>query len=152
MHVAQLFHPLLLGEHDKIVEASLPNVSHGEGCTPKRVGLGTVFGAKFAQQSMGEGLFQGGQHQRKISALRLAEEKMDVLRHDYITDDYKLMSLADPLHNFEKEIARARCPEQGTALITTCSNKVGVSSAVVAVQVCRHGNDVTRTLEFRCDE
>jgi hypothetical protein len=75
-----------------------------------------------------------------------------MLRHDYVTHDYKLMALADLLHDFEEEIARAGYPEKRTALITTCSNKVGVSSAVVAVQVCRHGNDVTRTLEFRCDE
>jgi hypothetical protein len=87
---------------------------------------------------MGEGLFQSRQHQRRISALRLGEEKMDMLRHDYVTDDYKLMPLADLLHNFEEEIARAGCAEKGTALITTCGNKVGVSSAVVAVQVCRH--------------
>jgi hypothetical protein len=62
------------------------------------------------------------------------------------------MALADLLHYFEKEIARARCPEKGTALIATCGNKVGVSSAVVAVQVGGHGNDVTGTLEFLCDE
>ena len=61
-----------------------------------------------------------------------------MLRHDHVSDDYKLMTLADLLHNFEEEIARAGCPEKGTALITTCSNKVGVSSAVVAVQACRH--------------
>jgi hypothetical protein len=101
---------------------------------------------------MGEGLFQSGQHQRKISAFRLGEEKMDMLRHDYVTDDYKLMTLADLFHNFEEEIASARRPEKGTALITTCSNKVRVSGAIVAVQVCRHGNDVTRTLASRCDE
>src|ERR1700683_1276071 len=92
---------------------------------------------------MGEGLFQSGQHQRRISALRLREEKMDMLRHDYVTDDYKLMALADLLHNFEEEIARAGRPEKGPALITTCGSKVGVSSAVVAVQVCRHWNDIT---------
>jgi len=99
---------------------------------------------------LGEGLFQAGQHQRRISSLRLADEKM--LRHDYVTDDYKLMTLADLLQNFEEEMARAGCAEKRTALITACGNKVGVSSAIVAVQVCRHGNDVTRTLEFRCDE
>ena len=68
---------------------------------------------------MGEGLFQSGQHQREISALRLGEEKMDMLRHDYVTDDYKLMTPPDLLHNFEEEIARAGRAEKGTALITT---------------------------------
>jgi hypothetical protein len=109
MHVAQLFHAPLLGKHNEIVEAALPNVSHGDGGTPKRVCLGTGCGAKFAQQPMGKGLFQGGQHQRRISALRLGKlwlnkEKMDMLRHDYVTDDYKLMTLADLLRDFEKTI------------------------------------------------
>ena len=87
---------------------------------------------------MGEGLFQGGQRQRRISALRLGEEKMDMFRHDHVTDNYKLMALADFLHDFEKEIAGAGCAEKGTTLITTCRNKMRVSSAVVAVQVGRH--------------
>ena len=100
MHVAQLFPTLLLGINHEIVEAALPNVSHGDGCAPDWVCLGTGFGAKFAQQPMGEGLFQGRQHQRRISALRLGEKKVDMLRHDYITDDDKLMALADLLHYF----------------------------------------------------
>jgi hypothetical protein len=49
---------------------------------------------------MGEGLFQSGQYQRRIPALRLAKEKMDMLRHHYITDNDKLMALADLLHDF----------------------------------------------------
>jgi len=138
VHVAQLYHTLLLGKHNEIVKATLPNMPHGDGCTPKRICPGTGFGAKFPQQPMGEGLFQSGQHQRRISTLRLGEEKMNMLRHDHVTDDYKLMTLADLLHGFEKQIARAGCAEKGTALITTCGNKVRVSSAVVAVQVGGH--------------
>src|SRR5215831_4346510 len=138
MHVAKLFHALLLGTNNEIVETALPNVSHGDGCTPKLVCPGAGLGAKFAQQPMSERLFQGGQHQRRISALRLGEQKMDMLRHDYVTDNYKLMTLANLFHNFEEEIARAGCAEKGTALITTCRNEVGISRAVIAVEVCRH--------------
>jgi hypothetical protein len=75
-------------------------MSHGDGCTPRRVCLGTALGAKFVQQPMGEGLFQSGQYQRRIPALRLAKQKMDMLRHHYITDNDKLMALADLLHDF----------------------------------------------------
>jgi hypothetical protein len=56
-----------------------------------------------------------------------------MLRHDYVTDYYKLMALAYLLQYFEEEIARAGCAEKGTALIATCGYKVGVSSAVVAM-------------------
>jgi len=87
---------------------------------------------------MGEGLFQGGQHQRRISTLRLGEEKMDMLGHDHVTNDYKLMTLADLLHDVKEEIPSAGRAEKWTALITTCGNKVRVSSPVRAVQVCRH--------------
>jgi len=104
VHVAQLCRPFFFGEHNEIVEAALPNMPHGDGRAPKHVCAGTGFGSKFSQQPMGEGLLQRGQHQRRISALRFGEEKMDMLRHDYVTDDYEL----------------------------------GVSSAVVAVQVGRH--------------
>jgi hypothetical protein len=76
--------------------------------------------------------------------------KMDMLRHDHITDNYKLMALSDLFHDFEEEIATVGCTEKGTALIATCGNKVGVPSAVVAVQVCRHENDVTGMRGFSC--
>jgi hypothetical protein len=101
---------------------------------------------------MGEGLFQGGQHQRRISTLRLGEEKMDMLRHDYVTGNYKLMALADLSHNFEEEIARAGCAEKGTALIATCSNKVRVSSAIIAAQVGWHRKTVYQERDdLSCD-
>ena len=95
MHVAQLFHPFIFSEHNKIVEATLPNMSHGDGSAPKRVCVDTSLGAKFPQQAMGERLLEGCQHQRRISALRLTQEKMDMLRHHYIPDNDKLMALAD---------------------------------------------------------
>ena len=48
VHVEQLFHAFLFGEHDEIIEATLPNVAHSNGCTPERVCPGTGLGAKFA--------------------------------------------------------------------------------------------------------
>jgi hypothetical protein len=63
---------------------------------------------------------------------------MDMLRHDHVTDDYKLMTLAVLLQHLEEEIAGPGCVEKRTTLIATCGNKVGVSRAVVAVQVGRH--------------
>jgi hypothetical protein len=40
----------------------------------------------------------------RLSALPLAKKKTDMLRHHYITENNKLMALADLLHNFEEEI------------------------------------------------
>jgi hypothetical protein len=66
------------------------------------------------------------------------DESGNAFEITHVTDDYKLMTLADLFHNFEEEIAGAGSSEKGTALITTGGNKVRVSSAVVAMQVCRH--------------
>jgi hypothetical protein len=89
------------------------------------------------QQPAREGLFQSGHDKRRISPLQPGKQKMDMLRHDHITDNYKLMALANLLHNFQEEVARAGCAEKRTPLIAAGSNEVRVSSAVVAVQICR---------------
>jgi hypothetical protein len=64
---------------------------------------------------------------------------MDMLRHYYITDNDKLMALASLLHKFqERDRERVVCEKRAT-LMTACGDEVGVSSAVVAVQVGRVG-------------
>ncbi len=44
----------------------------------------------------------------------LGEEKMDMLRHDYVTDDYEWMTLADLLRDFERT-TRGRDRESGAS-------------------------------------
>ena len=34
--------------------------------------------------------------------LGLGNEQVDMVRHDYVTDDYKSMTLPDLFHNFEE--------------------------------------------------
>ncbi len=62
-----------------------------------------------------------------------------MLWHDHVTDNYKLMALTDLFHDFEEEIAGSGRAEKRAALIAAGGNEVGVSSAVVAVQVGGHG-------------
>ncbi len=150
MHIAQLFCTLFLAETNEIVEAGLPDVSYGDGRSAKRAGRGSGLGAKLAQQPIGKILFQSGQGQRRISALRLGEEKMDMLGHDYVTDNHKAMALPDLLHDFKEEVAGARRAEKG--LKAACSDEVGVSRAVEAVKICRHAKGATGGRRFGCDE
>jgi hypothetical protein len=49
-----------------------------------------------------------------------SNEKMDMFRHDYVTDDHKLMTLADLLHNFEEEIALPGRPTSLTQPTVWC--------------------------------
>lgn len=51
------------------------------------------------------------------------------------------IALLDLLHDFREEVAGGRRAKK--ALKAACSHEVGVSRAVVAVQIWRHGKDVT---------
>ena len=59
MHVTQLLHPLVLREHDEIVEAMLPNVSLGKRNLPQEALLWINSGSTPSQQLPRERLFQG---------------------------------------------------------------------------------------------
>src|ERR1700733_8632530 len=85
MHVTQLLHALLLGEHDEIVEAMLPNVSLGKRDLPQGGQYGINTGAIAIQQLACERLFQNLYHQGRIAALGLTEQKMNMLGHDNVS-------------------------------------------------------------------
>jgi len=58
---------------------------------------------------------------------RFADEEVDVLVHDHVSDNNELIALAHLFEHGEKLVATFLCSEQGTALITTAGNEVQVS-------------------------
>ncbi len=58
------------------------------------------------------------------------------------------MALTNLLQHVEEEIAGTGRIEKRTALVVTDGDEVAVPSAVEAVQICRHENDVTRTRQL----
>src|SRR5260221_148788 len=100
MHVTQLLHPLLLCEHDEIVKAMLPNMSLGKRNLPQG-GLPWIHpGPTPIQQLPCERLFQDLHHHRGIAALRLAEQKMNVLGHQNVSNHHETVPAPHPLHDF----------------------------------------------------
>lgn len=77
---------------------------------------------------------------------------MNVLRHNHVTHDDKLMALADLFHNFEEEIAGLVRVEQGTPLAATGSDEVEMSRPIIAVKICWHADGVAQSRGFGCDE
>lgn len=87
--------------------------------------------------------------------LRLADEQVNVFRHDDISGNDELISPARLLQDGEKQISTARRAQHGLPPVTTAGDEMQVSGAVVSLQVLphgiednggKHGGNVTGTL------
>ena len=67
-----------------------------------------------------------------------ADEEVDVLGHDHVSDDRELIALAHLFEHGEKQVATLRCAEQGMASIATAGNKMQVSGAVKTLGLAVH--------------
>jgi hypothetical protein len=57
-------------------------------------------------------------------------------------DDDEGIALADLLQHSQKQVPTAWSAEQGLSTITTASDEVKVSSAVVAIEIVPHGHSI----------
>jgi hypothetical protein len=64
--------------------------------------------------------------------LRFADQEVYVLRHDHITGYYELMPPAHSFQHGEKQVTTVRSAEQRLPVITTASDEMQVSGAVIA--------------------
>ena len=67
---------------------------------------------------------------------------MNVFGHDHVADDDESIALADLLQHSQKQVPTARSAEQALSTITTASDEVKVSSAVVAIEIVPHGPSI----------
>jgi len=88
--------------------------------------------------------FQSLHHDGRILLLRFADQQMNVFGHDHVADDDESIALADLLQHSQKQVPTARSAKQGLSTITTASDEVKVSSAVVAMQIVPHGHTIAR--------
>ena len=58
--------------------------------------------------SPGKTQLQGLHDNRRSSTLRLADQQMEMLGHDHVTENYENIAFADLFQNSEKQIASAR--------------------------------------------
>jgi hypothetical protein len=86
--------------------------------------------------------FQSLHHDGRILLLRFADQQMNVFGHDHVANDDEGIALADLLQHSQKQVPTARSAEQGLSTITTASDEVKVSSAVVAMQIVPHGHSI----------
>src|SRR5690242_5743463 len=76
---------------------------------------------------------------------------MHMLGHHHIPSHDQTVTRADLLENFQKQVPPSGCAQQWTPMITTESDEVQVSSAVVTMQPPGHGESVLARRGFVCD-
>jgi len=79
-------------------------------------------------------------HDGGSSALaRLANEQVNVVRHDDVTHEREPVTVAHFAQNPHKQILRARRGKQGQPSVTAARDEVEVSQSVPTSQAFRHG-------------
>jgi len=62
--------------------------------------------------------------------IRFADQQVNVLSHDDISDYHKTVTDSHLFENLQKEISAPHSAQHGTPMIATCGNEVQVSAAV----------------------
>jgi len=128
MHVFQLFCQLPASPHVEIVEAPLPEMLF----------RGMVAVQPFCVQGPRNALFQYLQDFRRIAFPWFGDEKMNVFRHDDISDQAERIFNTDFCQDADEAIAGLRRSEQGAPSGTTEGNEVEITLPVAALQRVAH--------------
>src|SRR5258708_7009548 len=134
MDILQLLNLLFFAPDDKIIKAALPDLSCFKSFLPQTA-LGRHFtAAPVRKHSAGKSLLQYLHDRGWSSTIRFADQQMNVLGHDHVSDDDETAAHAHLLQDFEKQIPPADGPQQRSLVITARGDEVQVSFAVVTMK------------------
>jgi hypothetical protein len=125
VHVTQLLHVLAVGEDVEIVVAYLPE-------------LGSV-----AFEQLRGFTLEDAEGCREGVELRFGDKQVNVLGHEDVAEDVKLMSSSDAFEGLLKDDARVVVVEVRKPAITAKGDEVVAAFGLVALQSARHGVIVT---------
>ncbi|HTZ88749.1 MAG TPA: hypothetical protein VMA71_00330 [Alloacidobacterium sp.] len=120
MHVKQFFRHLLLSENVEVIKSPLPHLASNHIVYLSR-----------------RTLFHNLQHRGKSSDLRLAQEEMNMLGHDYISSHSKKIFLADFFEYLQKDIPRFSIQKR-KSMVAAKSDEMKIVSAVVSREPSWH--------------
>src|SRR5271155_1328714 len=122
MHVTQFFGAFVFRPNIEIVEAFLPDVLRR--VVEETVLLRIALPFRLCQHSPRKAEFERLHHNRRVLLLRFADQKMDMLRHNHISDNDELVATAHLLQHGQKQITTPWRAEQGLTAITTAGDEV----------------------------
>ena len=138
VHVLQLFRQLPASPHIEIIEAPLPEMLF----------RGMIAVQPFCVQGPRNALFQYLQDFRRVAFPWFGDEKMDVLRHDDVSDQAERIFNTHFRQYAHKAVPGLRRSKQGASSGTTKGDEVEITLSVAALQRVAHGRKI-RTLENR---
>jgi hypothetical protein len=87
VHVLQLFDPFVVGEDIEVVVAGLPEGFRAESLRDRKLEGMDCF------------------RERDLAVQRFTDEKMDVLGHDDVAEDFEVMALAGEFEGVEEDVS-----------------------------------------------
>ena len=135
VHVIKFFCFFALRPDIKVVEAALPEmvVLHGRKL-PKAALCGFTSHAGSAQNWSSKTLFQHLHHDGWISFVRFAHQEMEVLGHNYVSQNHEKIALTHLLEHRQEEIAETCTGQVRPPVITTAGAEVQVPGTGVALR------------------
>ena len=128
MDVLEFLHVLGRAPHIEIIKAQLPELRAVMPDRPRTA------------------LFQHLHRQRRRAKFGFIDQKVNVLRHDHITDDDKAIPAANLFQDFEKPVTNRRLSQERLSPITTEGNEMEVSVTVVTLKMGTHQKNITSSV------
>ncbi len=95
------------------------------------------------ENPLGKTLFQHLHHDGWISLVRFADQEMEVLGHDYISQNHETIALTHLLEDRQEEIAATCTGQVLPPVITTAGDEVQVPGTGIAFEIPGHDESVT---------
>jgi len=125
VHVVEFLQALPLGDHVEVVKAQLPEANFGVSNSPRRPLLEHLHG------------------ERWVPDFRFAHEQMDVLRHNDVSEDDKVVFSPDLFQDNLETVSCFWCTKESFPPVTGEGDEVEVSVTVITPEMRTHGEIVT---------
>ena len=143
MHVVELFDSLLQTPHIEVVKPPLPKPGLRIFSNFKaQMQLPSIRSLSPAQ-APGDALFQDLNHKRRCSLGRLADQQVNVIRHNDVANECKTVALPDFAENLNESILGTNRTQEGHAPVTTERDEMKMPAPVNSNQFVGHGVEGT---------
>ena len=139
VHVVKFFHSLLQTPHIEIIEAPLPEARQRRIAACKIQTQLSGERAPLAAQAARDALLQYLNHSGRRSLGRLADEQMNVLRHNHVAHQREAVVIARLAENLRENISGAHRAEQRQTSIASERDEMKMPASVVANEFVCHG-------------
>lgn len=135
VHVVKFLDELGLTPDVEIVEAQLPELGQQAARVRKRKGklLRGEFFAGLAAELPRDALFQDLQDEGRSALDWLADEQVNVIRHDDVTSQGKTVAVTHFSENLDKQIPGTSGRQKGQAPVATAGDEMPMTQAVATM-------------------